>query len=101
LFILFLGYASNSRVKKEDETKWLEKDIVNLEAELKTYPLLEHLQQEYTQLKGDVREIKDMMNLSDSSDESLPDEPIMEDVKEEHDEDEYTSSDDENDENDE
>ena len=36
-----------------------------------------------------------MMNLSDSSDESLSDVPVMEDVKEElrDDEDEYTSSD--------
>ena len=102
LFILFIGYASNCRVSREEEEKRLEKDIVELEDELKKYPALERLEQEYAQLKSDVRDIKVMMNLSDSSDESLSDEPVMEDMKEEiKEEDEYSSSEDENDENDE
>ena len=75
---------------------------MELEDELKTYPPLERLEQEYTQLKSDVRDIKVMMNIDDSSDESLSDGPVMEDVKEEiKEEDDYTSSEDENDENDE
>ena len=100
LFISYVGYASNCRVSREEEEKRLERDIENLNAELKDYPPLELLQQEYSQLKSDVRDIKEMMNLSDSSDESLSDGPVIEDVKEEsrHDEDEYTSSDDENEE---
>ena len=75
---------------------------MELEDELKKYPALERLEQEYAQLKSDVRDIKVMMSLSDSSDESLSDEPVMEDMKEEiKEEDEYSSSEDENDENDE
>ena len=91
----------------QDEEKRLEKDIVKLEDEIKKYPPLEHLQQEYLQLRNDVRQMKESMNLSDSdSDDS--DIPVMDDIKDEDEvkdeikdeDDEYSSSDDDNYEND-
>merc|ERR1712218_51925 len=89
------GYASNCRISREDEEKRLEKDIIKLEDEMKKYPPLEHLQSEYLQLRNDVRQMKESMNLSDSdSDES--DIPVMDDTKEEiKDEDDESSSTDE------
>merc|ERR1712018_670226 len=46
------GYASNCRISREDEEKRLEKDNVKLEDEIKKSPPLEHLQQEYLQLRN-------------------------------------------------
>jgi len=92
------GYASNCRISREEEEQSLVKDILKLEDEIKKYPPYEQLEQEYMNLKKEVRDIREMMNLSDHSDDSLSDVPVIDDVKEEprDGEDEYTSSDYEN-----
>ena len=100
MFILSIGYASSCRVSREDEEKRLELEICQIEDELKQYPPLEQLEREYNQLKRDVQNIKEVMNISDDSEDSLSDVPVIDDIKEEikDEEEDYTSPDDENDE---
>ena len=100
LLYLSIGYASSCRIGREDEEKRLQKEIDQMKDELSTYPPLEHLQQEYMQLKRNVQDIKEVMNISGDSDESPSDVSVIDDIKEEigDDEEDYTSSDDEIDE---
>ena len=77
----------------------LERDIKDLEESIREYAPIEHLEQEYLALKREVKNIKVMHNLSDSSDdESLSDMPEVDDIKSEvkDEEDDFSSSDEEN-----
>ena len=99
---LFWGYASNCRISREDEEKMLEKDIAKLEEENKKYPPLEELETEWRTLRADCQHLKQLMGITDDDSEfSLsdiePENEIKEDydvgIKEENDDDQYTSSD--------
>ena len=99
---LFSGYASNCRISREDEEKMLEKDIAKLEEENKKYPPLEELETEWRTLRADCQHLKQIMGITDDDSEfSLSDiepeneikEEYDEGIKEENDDDQYTSSD--------
>ena len=66
------GYASSCRVSREDEEQQLERDILELQREIDKYPPVEQLEQRYTQLRKDVKDLKTVMNITDS-DDSLSD----------------------------
>jgi len=98
------GYASNCRVSREEEEKTLEKEIFDLEAEIKRHGpgALEKLEEEYVQLRNEINCIKKEMNINDDSDDSdyKSDIPKLEDIKddiktepEDNEDDDYTSSD--------
>merc|ERR1712223_1371341 len=93
------GYASNCRVSREEEEKTLEKEIFDLEAEIKRHGpgALEKLEEEYVQLRNEINCIKKEMNINDDSDYKS-DIPKLEDIKddvktepEDNDDDDYTS----------
>ena len=104
IFIIYSGYASNCRVSREEEEKTLEKEIFDLEAEIKRHGpgALEKLEEEYVQLRNEINCIKKEMSITDDSDDSdyKSDIPKLEDIKddiktepEDNDDDDYTSSD--------
>ena len=106
IFHFYSGYASNCRVSREEEEKTLEKEIFDLEAEIKRHGPggLEKLEEEYVQLRNEINCIKKEMNINDDSDDSdyKSDIPKLEDIKddiktepEDNDDDDYTSSDEE------
>jgi len=91
------GYASNCRVSREDEEKRLEKDIQSLEEEIANCPKMEHLEQEYKMLKGEINHLQNVMGITDASDDSIDEFPIKDEIKEEDiksEEDDYSSTDD-------
>ena len=98
IFLMYLGYASNCRVSREEEEKTLEKEIIGLEAELKRHAPLEKLEDEYLQLKSEISFLKQEMNIEDDSDDSddvpkfEPGSIKSEDIKSESDTDDDESS---------
>merc|ERR1711997_1146660 len=88
------GYASNCRISREDEEKELEKAIAKLEEENKKYPPLEELETEWRTLRADCQHLKQLMGITDDDSEfSLSDIESENEIKEEYDDDDYTSSD--------
>ena len=55
----FVGYASNCRVSREEEEKTLEKEIFDLESEIKRHEPLEKLEDEYMQLRSEINCLKE------------------------------------------
>jgi len=93
------GYASNCRVSREDEEKRLEKDIKNLEEDIKKYPPVENLGEEYRQLRDEVKILQQRLNITDDSDDSIEEFPTKNEIKEEDiksEEDDFSSTDDDN-----
>ena len=94
------GYASNCRISREKEEKRLEREIFNMRKEIDQYPPLDQVEQEYTQWRENVKNLKIIMNITDDSeDDSLSDSGIQSEIKEE--EDDFTSTDQENEEDEE
>ena len=97
VLFISIGYASNCRVSREDEEKRLEKDIQSLEEEIANCPKMEHLEQEYKMLKGEINHLQNVMGITDASDDSIDEFPIKDEIKEEDiksEEDDYSSTDD-------
>ena len=72
IFIIYSGYASNCRVSREEEEKTLEKEIFDLEAEIKRRGegALKKLEDEYVQLRNQTNFLNDKLNINDDSDDS-------------------------------
>ena len=84
--VLFLGYASTCRVSREEEEKQLEKDILELDEQIKSKPPEEILKAEYYQLKAQIEFLQKELGVSDDScnGEVLPDD-LKEEMKDEDD----------------
>lgn len=68
------GYASNCRVSREEEEKRLENRIKVLKDDINKYPPVSELEQEYRQVRSDVKALKCVLNMNISdSDDSLTD----------------------------
>ena len=71
-----------------------------MDQKILSYPPLEQLEQDYMNLKSQVQYYKEQLNITEDSDDSLPDSPINDiEYGVNEDEEEYSSSDDENEEN--
>jgi hypothetical protein len=69
-----------------------------MEQEIISYPPLEQLEDTYMTIKNQVQNLKEQLNITEDSDDSLPDSPII-DIDVNEDEEEYSTSDEENEEN--
>ena len=101
----FLGYASTCRVSRDEEEQQLQKDIFEIDEEIKSHPPEEYLKAEHLELKREIKYLKKELNISDDSNDSddfpfkteaLEDNKtgIKDEMKEESSDDDYTSSDD-------
>ena len=69
------GIIGSIRIKKK---KWLRQEIIQMKEEHLSYQTLQQLQHEFMSLKTEVQNLKDGLNLTEDSDDSLPDSPINE-----------------------
>ena len=71
-----------------------------MDQKILSYAPLEQLEHDYMNLKSQVQYYKEQLNITEDSDDSLPDSPINDiEYGVNEDEEEYSSSDDENEEN--
>merc|ERR1712088_925239 len=61
------GYASTCRVSREEEEKQLQKDIFQLDEQIKSKPTEESLKAEHDRLKAEIKCLEEELGVSDNS----------------------------------